>query len=682
MNQVSAMEFEIPEWAGGSDAEVSVWESFSHGFGAEGNEPDVAGSNAGGSITQSTPGGMVTGTGNIYNPAAASVFTLKDNAGSAYRRVVLQAKSMGALVVNEVVLSYESEGETVRMVSDESREVGRLEGNRGDTLIHYWSWNLEGKSLESISIEFKAQGPHLSLDAVRLDTLLQSQPAPLEFEIPEWAGGSDAEVSVWESFSHGFGAEGNEPDVAGSNTGGSITQSTPGGMVTGTGNIYNPAAVSVFTLKDNAGSNYRRVVLQAKSMGALVVNEVVLSYESEGETVRMVSDESREVGRLEGNRGDTLIHYWSWNLEGKSLESISIEFKARGPHLSLDAVRLDTLLVADWAQDVVIGSPSMDRWNYPFNVTPGKRAKAPVFRATQEGIGITRHGTFILGFDTIPLIPSGLPADHYSIESVKLRLLTGSNFEAHYDPTYDPVAAFLPEGVPGRIDDEDQGFPVELFGTGFRNGLDMFSWKETDDFIANGEEERNAYPAILNDQGNLEDVTLAVNYEDPKDVKPFAIGVLDEILPGDFIPEDSWMEFDLDLSQSSTVDYLRQGMAAGRLIFTVTSLAAGGQGSRTYPEFHTSDSLLGIAPSLELRFSIHETSPSVIKILDLKKVLDQWSIRFLADSVNSLRIRWTHDFVTWNSISDPEFQTQGDGEWMWTDGSESPNIRFYQIFKP
>ncbi|MDA7523978.1 hypothetical protein N8616_04815 [Verrucomicrobia bacterium] len=511
--------------------------------------------------------------------------------------------------------------------------------------------------------------------------LSMNQVSAMEFEIPEWAGGSDAEVSVWESFSHGFGAEGNEPDVAGSNAGGSITQSTPGGMVTGTGNIYNPAAVSVFTLKDNAGSAYRRVVLQAKSMGALVVNEVVLSYESEGETVRMVSDESREVGRLEGNRGDTLIHYWSWNLEGKSLESISIEFKAQGPHLSLDAVRLDTLLVADRAQDAVIRSPSMDRWNYPFNVTPGKRAKAPVFRSTQEGIGITRHGTFILGFDTIPLIPSGLAADHYSIESVKLRLLTGSNFEAHYDPTYDPVAAFLPEGVPGRIDDEDQGFPVELFGTGFRNGQDMFSWKETDDFIANGKEERNAYPAVLNDQGNLEDVTLAVNYEDPKDVKPFAIGVLDEILPGDFIPEDSWMEFDLDLSQSSTVDYLRQGMAAGRLIFTVTSLAVGGQGSRTYPEFHTSDSLLGIAPSLELRFSIHETSPSVIKILDLKKVLDQWNIRFLADSVNSLRIRWTHDFVTWNSIPDPEFQTQGNGEWMWTDGSESPNIRFYQIFK-
>ncbi|MBT5063716.1 MAG: hypothetical protein HOM65_14885, partial [Verrucomicrobia bacterium] len=217
--------------------------------------------------------------------------------------------------------------------------------------------------------------------------LSMNQVSAMEFEIPEWAGGSDAEVSVWESFSHGFGAEGNEPDVAGSNAGGSITQSTPGGMVTGTGNIYNPAAASVFTLKDNAGSAYRRVVLQAKSMGALVVNEVVLSYESEGETVRMVSDESREVGRLEGNRGDTLIHYWSWNLEGKSLESISIEFKARGPHLSLDAVRLDTLLVADRAQDVVIGSPSMDRWNYPFNVTPGKRAKAPVFRATQEGIG-------------------------------------------------------------------------------------------------------------------------------------------------------------------------------------------------------------------------------------------------------------------------------------------------------
>lgn len=506
--------------------------------------------------------------------------------------------------------------------------------------------------------------------------------AALEFEVPEWAGSGNAEFSAWENFSIGFGQPGNEPDIEGSQAGGVIVQGVPGGSVTGSGNIYNPVGASLFTLADTTDKSYQTVVLQAKSIGSLAADEVVLRYENEGGTVELGPDASREIGREAGGFGDTIIHLWSWDLTEKSIADIDLIFNAQGPHLSLDAVRFDTLLASGPLVDVNFDSTSLDRWNYSFNATPGKRPKASVFRSLEEEVGVTRHGTFVVGFDTESLIPADLAASQYAIESIKIRLLTSSNFEAPYDPSYDPVSVFLPEGSDDRTEDSDLGHPVELFGAGFRNEVDMFTWKETDDYIPDGSTDRTVYPAILNGEGELEDVTLAVDFSDPTDLIPFALGKMEEGIPGDFIPEDSWMEFDIDLEQMNTLAYLQQGLAAGRLMFTVTSLASGGQGDRTFPEFHTSDSLVGEAPTLMIQYRIGDPPSSEIQILDFNQVGDQWVLEVMADSANGLGVRWTEDFVNWIEVLDPVFEPSENGNWQWTDSETISSSRFYQITKP
>ena len=136
------LEFERPSWANSSAAEYSAWETFSVGGGEPGNTPDVEGSNGGGTITQAKLGGSVTGSGNIYNPARASIFTQSDEADRDYQNLRLQVKSIGELATNTVTLTHEINGQAVEIMPDMSREVARESGGFGDTVIHLWTWNL------------------------------------------------------------------------------------------------------------------------------------------------------------------------------------------------------------------------------------------------------------------------------------------------------------------------------------------------------------------------------------------------------------------------------------------------------------------------------------------------------------------------------------------------------------
>ena len=80
--------FDPPTWAEQDNAKHSEWLNFTSGFGDPGNNPDVEGSNAGGNIKQNTPGGTVTGTANIYNPAGASAFNLAFSSEDSLEQVV------------------------------------------------------------------------------------------------------------------------------------------------------------------------------------------------------------------------------------------------------------------------------------------------------------------------------------------------------------------------------------------------------------------------------------------------------------------------------------------------------------------------------------------------------------------------------------------------------------------
>ena len=123
---------------------------------------------------------------------------------------------------------------------DVSLKGSRSEVASGDAgVISKINFDLESSEINSTSysISFNASGARMSLVSVRLDFLEEIGEKPLAFKKHY---SSNSEFAEWETFTVGFGDPGNDADVEGSKVGPTITQSTPGAMATGSGNIYNP----------------------------------------------------------------------------------------------------------------------------------------------------------------------------------------------------------------------------------------------------------------------------------------------------------------------------------------------------------------------------------------------------------------------------------------------------------
>ena len=139
------------------------------------------------------------------------------------------------------------------------------------------------------------------------------------------------------------------------------------------------------------------------------------------------------------------------------------------------------------------------------------------------------------------------------------------------------------------------------------------------------------------------------------------------------------MEFDLDLRTSIALAYVQQGLSEGRMMFTATGLSSGGHGQRSFPEFHTADSLLGESPSIVITYHLTET-PSKIQILAINQNGNQWILTGTTSGDMNLGIRWTEDFAEWKEIIDPVFETTEEGHWTWTDSGPNNAKKFYQVY--
>ncbi len=505
-----------------------------------------------------------------------------------------------------------------------------------------------------------------------------------EFAIPDWSDNPNARFSQWLNFTSAHGEPGNRPDVEGSNAGGLLTQSVPGAIVTGSGNIYNPAAPSVFLLTHESDSSYHTVVLQTKIIGDIDTENVALEYEKDGQTESIMSP-AVELAREAGGFGNTIIYQWTWNLSELDLNRISIRFGAAGAHASLSSLRLDILLEMAATGEVIEASfdnPSQDRWNYPWNSTPGARALASLFRSTDPEVGVHRYGTFIVGFDTSNLIPESNSSGAYQITAAQIRLMTSGNFEVPYDPSYDPVASHLPETHELYLADEDPGRPIQVFGAGFRNDFNIETWNEATPYSPGGDAQRTVFPIIINESGLPEDVSLAVDYDNPSDTTPFAVGKLEDTEAGDLIPEDTWMIFDIDLNDAGTLAYLQQGLSQGKLSFTFTSLNGGGREVRTYPEFYTSDHLVGEAPQLQLSVRIVDDSilPAPPMITGIRRTAGGVTIQFKSPGSGTVGIRWTTDFTSWADVDTLTIEPLGNSLYEWTDSQVDGAMKFYRVF--
>ncbi|MHA7812493.1 MAG: GC-type dockerin domain-anchored protein [Phycisphaerales bacterium] len=255
--------------------------------------------------------------------------------------------------------------------------------------------------------------------------------------------------------------------------------------------------------------------------------------------------------------------------------------------------------------------PSLDRWNYPFNGSPGTRLSASTFGAVElEGFD-DHDAQFIVGFETLADVMSGLDASEYQVLSARVTITNSNGDEFRYDPTYDThdTYLFLDDSL-----DTDDGRPVHMWAIGYRDEQSQSTWGEYSAFggiadVDPAQGSRYAHAAFFPFEGS-EAVDVSNNLKEEFDATPMAIAKTDAALPGGFVPADSDFYFDVDLCQPGVRGYLAEGLSLGEVRFAITSLHAanggdgGGTGDITYPFWYTKEnpiaSIFGYAPRLEL----------------------------------------------------------------------------------
>lgn len=265
-------------------------------------------------------------------------------------------------------------------------------------------------------------------------------------------------------------------------------------------------------------------------------------------------------------------------------------------------------------------APSLDRWVYPFGDFLGDRPVAPTFASFDPRFD-TRDGQVLMGWNTAELVTTNAGPARYLIRRLKVTVTETANNAFIYDPTFDAYLTYA-TNLPGYVPDADPGRPIELYGAGYRNGFTAESFRENSSFgrlnpissdnISIGT--RNAFAAIHGTNGALIDIANNVGQANanwtnaPFEVRPWAVGVTTNAVPGELVPEDSKFVFDVDLRDPLVVGYLQAALNEGRLRLFLASLSpasqvtpggTGGGGSGAYPQWATRESVLFDAPQLE-----------------------------------------------------------------------------------
>ena len=268
---------------------------------------------------------------------------------------------------------------------------------------------------------------------------------------------------------------------------------------------------------------------------------------------------------------------------------------------------------AGQALEINLSSPALDRWNYPFANDPGGSAYASVFAAlASTGFDPqfdNRDGQMVIGFDTATAgIPANLSPWSYAINSATLTMTVESDQTFRYDPTPDPFQIWLPLGDPSAIPDEDLGHAVEVFGTGFRFGHTAQTYAENAPFSplgSLGKGIRTAYPLSF-EAGQCVDVSN--NVDEFLDPMPFGVGLNAKLTPGQLVPANTELNFEIDVDNADVQRYLRQSLDQGVLSLTIASIfPAEQQQTGTYPRFYTKENLavlLGLVHAAQLHLVV------------------------------------------------------------------------------
>lgn len=284
--------------------------------------------------------------------------------------------------------------------------------------------------------------------------------------------------------------------------------------------------------------------------------------------------------------------------------------------------------------DTVLPSPSIDRWMYNFNQSPGSETGAPVFSPfgytgpEGENAWDDHDGQFLIGFDTGGIVPTGRPLNNYRVLGVTATVRNTRYQTFRYDNSYDAWPTFIAPSDPAYVADADVGRPVEMYVTGYRNGFTPTTFRHdvTFDgglpvigtvspfsgpgfnpgfpFTLPQRQTRNVYPAQYNPDGSIRDISN--NIDERFDPRPVAIGVAvptpeqelgtasspiaapnTAVNPGDLVPAWTDFAFTVDVSNPDAIRGIREGLAAGRVNFIITSLQSTFQQGANPPRFVT-----------------------------------------------------------------------------------------------
>ena len=277
--------------------------------------------------------------------------------------------------------------------------------------------------------------------------------------------------------------------------------------------------------------------------------------------------------------------------------------------LNLLVIAASTCSLSAEVVEMTIDAPDFDRWMYPYNSSPGSRELASTFSSVDSGFDIfdDRDGQASLGFITQNDIASGLGRDAYDVTAATIRI-TISGDEIRYDPTIDAWNTY-PEG---GDEDTDAGRPIELFGAAFRNEFTGWSFGESGPYPFGAERgERNVYPITFTESGDAVDASN--NVLEAFTPVPFATGQTEAVQPGQFMPSETVLTFDIDVSDPDIQCYLRSSVNDGLLNLVVTSLHYASQPGvkqtvgLSYPNFHMKESwavVLGLADAAQCELTV------------------------------------------------------------------------------
>jgi hypothetical protein len=238
----------------------------------------------------------------------------------------------------------------------------------------------------------------------------------------------------------------------------------------------------------------------------------------------------------------------------------------------------------------VYSEPDYDRWNYPYNGTPGERSVASTFSSYGSPYDFDdRDGQTLLGYVTVD-IPTGLPASAYRVVSLSVDIAVASD-DINYDPTVDDRATHEVDGPA----DPDPGRAACLSGVGFRGGFDAETYGETGPHPFGAVRGlRHAYAMAYDADGQAIDISN--NLTEGFDPNFFGVGMTDEVLPGELIPELGRLRFDVDVQDADIACYLSESLAFGTVDFMLTSLNLAAQpgsgGEVNYPNWMMKDHAL------------------------------------------------------------------------------------------